>query len=187
MTLSTICFSACFSTDLEEISSYALVQLSDLFGKVAWTIGCDELEVCIFFNCLHKVKCNWRFIVFFYRLDDRMVSVRAFCWRSGVQILGMLNLTHRDKRFDTASTSKQEATLPWHYVAEIGPANSQHNSLNLNLILFVCLFASSLSCHEKAMVALYFGRIRTRLGVVHFQVLTSYHLICCLFEATKQR
>jgi len=30
---------------------------------------------------------------------------------------------------------------------------------------------SSLSSyHEKATVALYFGRIRTRLGVVHFQV-----------------
>jgi len=31
----------------------------------------------------------------------------------------------------------------------------------------------------------------TRLGVVHFQVfrvfLTSYHWICCLLEATKQR
>jgi len=26
------------------------------------------------------------------------------------------------------------------------------------------------SCHEKATVALYFGRIRTRLGVVHFRV-----------------
>jgi len=38
--------------------------------------------------------------------------------------------------------------------------------------LFVCyLFVPSLfSCHEKATVALYFGRIRTRLEVVHFRV-----------------
>jgi len=37
--------------------------------------------------------------------------------------------------------------------------------------LFVCFFVSSLSSsHEKATVALYFGRIRTRLGVFHFRV-----------------
>jgi len=70
--------------------------------------------------------------------------------------------------------------------------------------LFVYLF----SCHEKAMVALYFGRIRTRLGVIFFFFqsplmsvrvaglrscpfpnfpvvsLTSYHWICCLFEGS---
>jgi len=34
-----------------------------------------------------------------------------------------------------------------------------------------CLFVPSLtSCHGKAIVALYFGRIRTRLDVVHFRV-----------------
>jgi len=34
-----------------------------------------------------------------------------------------------------------------------------------------CLFVPSLtSCLEKATVALYFGRIRTRFGVVHFRV-----------------
>jgi len=33
------------------------------------------------------------------------------------------------------------------------------------------LFVPSLSsCHEKATVALYFGRIRTRLGIIHFRV-----------------
>jgi len=38
-------------------------------------------------------------------------------------------------------------------------------------IIGVCLFVPSLSsCHEKSTVALYFGRIRTRLGVVHFRV-----------------
>jgi len=37
--------------------------------------------------------------------------------------------------------------------------------------LFVYLFVPSLSfCHEKATVALYFERIRTRLGVIHFRV-----------------
>jgi len=38
-------------------------------------------------------------------------------------------------------------------------------------MLFVCLFVPSLpSCHEKTTVALYFGRIRTRLRVIHFRV-----------------
>jgi len=56
---------------------------------------------------------------------------------------------------------------------------------NYDLRCLYCLFVSSLSsCHEKATVALYFERIRTRFGVVH---LTSYHLISCMFEATKQR
>jgi len=43
-------------------------------------------------------------------------------------------------------------------------------------ILFVCcLFVPSLSsCYEKATVALYFGRIRTRLGVVYFQALRLF-------------
>jgi len=56
-----------------------------------------------------------------------------------------------------------------------------------------CLIVPSLtSCHEKATVALYFGQIRTCLGAVHFWVfrlflLISYHWICCLFKATKQR
>jgi len=38
--------------------------------------------------------------------------------------------------------------------------------------MFVCLlFVPSLSsCLEKATMALYFGRIRTRLRVVHFRV-----------------
>jgi len=56
----------------------------------------------------------------------------------------------------------------------------------------VLLCSSLSSCHEKAMVALYFGRISICLGVVHFRIFwlylsTSYHWICCLFEATKQR
>jgi len=34
--------------------------------------------------------------------------------------------------------------------------------------MFVCLVPSLSSCHEKATVALYFGRIRARLGVVNF-------------------
>jgi len=39
------------------------------------------------------------------------------------------------------------------------------------LVVVNCLFVPSLSSyHEKAMVALYFGRIRTRLGVFHFRV-----------------
>jgi len=43
------------------------------------------------------------------------------------------------------------------------------------------------------MVALYFGQIHTRLGVIHFQVfrlflwLLTTDWICCLFEASKQR
>jgi len=36
--------------------------------------------------------------------------------------------------------------------------------------LFVCFAPSLSSCHEKATVALYFGRIRTLLGIVHFRV-----------------
>jgi len=32
-------------------------------------------------------------------------------------------------------------------------------------VLFVCFVPSLSSCQEKATVALYFGRIRTRLGV----------------------
>jgi len=38
-------------------------------------------------------------------------------------------------------------------------------------ILLFCFVPSLSSCYEKATVALYFGRIRTRLGVVHFRVL----------------
>jgi len=58
------------------------------------------------------------------------------------------------------------------------------------LLLFVPYLSS---CHEKAMVALYFGRIHTRLAVIHFRVfrlflwLFTTDWICCLFEATKQR
>jgi len=41
-----------------------------------------------------------------------------------------------------------------------------------------CLFVPSLfSCHEKATMALYFERIRTRLGIVHFRV---FRLFLCL-------
>jgi len=39
-------------------------------------------------------------------------------------------------------------------------------------------------------VALYFERIRTRLGVADIQVfrlILFFQLICCLFEATKQK
>jgi len=40
----------------------------------------------------------------------------------------------------------------------------------VGLFITRCLFVPSLSsCHEKAMVALYFRRIHIRLGVVHFQ------------------
>jgi len=44
--------------------------------------------------------------------------------------------------------------------------------LKMYMILFVCclFFPSLSSCHEKATVALHFGRMRTRLGVVHFRV-----------------
>jgi len=35
--------------------------------------------------------------------------------------------------------------------------------------MFVCFFSSLSSCYEKATAAQYFGRIRTRLGVVHFR------------------
>jgi len=39
----------------------------------------------------------------------------------------------------------------------------------------VCLFVPSLSsCHEKPTVALDFGRIRNRLGVVHFQLFFDF-------------
>jgi len=42
---------------------------------------------------------------------------------------------------------------------------------NDSIFSFVCLFVPSLSSnHEKATVALYFGQICTRLGVVHFRV-----------------
>jgi len=45
-------------------------------------------------------------------------------------------------------------------------------------ILLVCLFVPSLSsCQEKATVALYFGRIRTRLEAVHFQVFRLFLLL----------
>jgi len=37
------------------------------------------------------------------------------------------------------------------------------------LYLFVCFVPSLASYHEKVMVALYFGRVRIRLGVVHFR------------------
>jgi len=37
------------------------------------------------------------------------------------------------------------------------------------IILLFCFVLSLSSCHEKATVALYVGRIRTRLGDVHFQ------------------
>jgi len=50
-------------------------------------------------------------------------------------------------------------------------ANKPYNRVHYNTPEFVCLFVSSLFfCHEKATVALYFGRIRTRLGVVDFRV-----------------
>jgi len=46
------------------------------------------------------------------------------------------------------------------------------NTKEHNLVLCTNnIFVPSLSsCHEKATVALYFGRIRTRFGVVHFRV-----------------
>jgi len=37
----------------------------------------------------------------------------------------------------------------------------------LNLSSLFCFVPPLSSCHEKATVALYFGRICTRLGVVH--------------------
>jgi len=43
-----------------------------------------------------------------------------------------------------------------------------------SIVLFVCFVPSLSCCHEKATVALYFGRIRTRLGV--FQV---FRLFSC--------
>jgi len=60
------------------------------------------------------------------------------------------------------------------------------------LLLLLFIFVPSLSsCHAKVTVALYFGRIRTRLGVAIFEFsdcfFDFYHLIYCLFEATKQR
>jgi len=36
--------------------------------------------------------------------------------------------------------------------------------------LFVCFVPSLSSYHEKTTATLYFGRIRTRLGVVHFRL-----------------
>jgi len=39
----------------------------------------------------------------------------------------------------------------------------------LHRAIFVFVLSLS-SCHEKARVAQYFGRIRTRLGVLHFRV-----------------
>jgi len=52
------------------------------------------------------------------------------------------------------------------------------DNILINAKLFsACLFAPSLSsCHEKATVALYFGRIRTCLGVVHFKFFS------CIFD-----
>jgi len=49
----------------------------------------------------------------------------------------------------------------------------KYYTLYINFILkdlFVCFVPSLSSSHEKATVALYVGRIRTRLGVVHFRV-----------------
>jgi len=41
---------------------------------------------------------------------------------------------------------------------------------HFNNLMFVCLIVPSLSyCHEKAMMVLYFGRIRTSLGVVQIE------------------
>jgi len=41
---------------------------------------------------------------------------------------------------------------------------------NISGFMFVCLFVPALSSwHEKTTVALYFGRILTRLGVTDFQ------------------
>jgi len=58
--------------------------------------------------------------------------------------------------------------------------------------LFVVPYPYWSSCHVKATVALYFGRIRTRFRVYPFPSfpivsLTFYHLICCLFKVTKYR
>jgi len=47
--------------------------------------------------------------------------------------------------------------------------------------LFVCVLVTSLSsCHAKATVALYFERIRTGFGVVHFRV---FRLLLLLLTA----
>jgi len=47
--------------------------------------------------------------------------------------------------------------------------------VGVNLKILDLEFVLSLSsCHEKAMVALHFGRIRTRLGVVHFRVFQCF-------------
>jgi len=44
--------------------------------------------------------------------------------------------------------------------------------------MYVFCFVSSLSsCHERATGALCFGRIRTRLGVVHFRVYRLFLLL----------
>jgi len=40
--------------------------------------------------------------------------------------------------------------------------------------VFVCFVPCLSSCHEKATVALYFGRIRTRWGVVHTRVFSLF-------------
>jgi len=42
--------------------------------------------------------------------------------------------------------------------------------LAFGLLFFVYFVPFFSSCHEKATLALYFGRIRTRLGIVHFRV-----------------
>jgi len=44
------------------------------------------------------------------------------------------------------------------------------NENSESTLLFVCFVPSLSSCHEKATVTLYFGQIRTRLGVAHFRV-----------------
>jgi len=61
--------------------------------------------------------------------------------------------------------------------------------LEFVFVSLICLFHLYPPATE-ATIALYLGRIRTCLGVVHFRVfrlffLTSSQLVFCLFEATK--
>jgi len=68
----------------------------------------------------------------------------------------------------------------------------KQNIFHLYLCLCLLFVPSAFFCHKKATMAQYFGRILTRFRSCRFPSFpvvswTSFQLICCLFEATKQR
>jgi len=68
----------------------------------------------------------------------KSIPEQLMCGKSGVQISGQSNLTQRCKRFTTASTSRQVAVLPWHYIAKMGTTNYtlRRNTASIMVWLF---------------------------------------------------